>query len=97
MRELGAAAAQAHREIGVVAAGAGLDALFLLGEHAADVREGALAGGLAADRVVVAVDHADLGAQLRTACRPGDLVLLKGSRGAAMEQVLRHLGVEVRP
>src|SRR5439155_536693 len=35
--------------------------------------------------------------QLRAQCRPGDLVLLKGSRGAAMEEVLRRLETERRP
>jgi UDP-N-acetylmuramyl pentapeptide synthase len=50
------------------------------------------------DRIVVASSHADLGARLRGACRSGDLLLLKGSRGSAMEEVLRHLeGAELRP
>jgi len=41
MRELGPDAARAHQELGAVAAGVGLDALFLLGEHAEEVRAGA--------------------------------------------------------
>ena len=98
MRELGAHAAAAHRELGAEAAAAGLDALFLLGENAEDVRAGAEAAGMPADRITVAHDHQELAARLRAACRSGDLVLLKGSRGAAMEEVLRLLGaVEPRP
>ena len=97
MRELGAEAACAHRDLGTTAAAANLDALFVLGEHAAEVRAGAEAAGMAPDRIVVAQSHDDLAAQLRAQCRPGDLVLLKGSRGAAMEEVLRRLETERRP
>ncbi|HLY37295.1 MAG TPA: UDP-N-acetylmuramoyl-tripeptide--D-alanyl-D-alanine ligase [Candidatus Binatia bacterium] len=91
MRELGAESARAHRELGARAAEVRVDALLLLGEHAADVRAGAEAAGLPGERIFVAADHAELGAHLRGMCRAGDLVLLKGSRGAAMEEVLRHL------
>jgi UDP-N-acetylmuramyl pentapeptide synthase len=44
-----------------------------------------------ANRIAVAASHEDLAARLRAYCRAGDLLLLKGSRGAAMEEVLRHL------
>src|SRR5262249_60731257 len=91
MRELGTESSRAHRELGQRAAEVRVDALLLLGEHAADVRAGAEAAGLDPDRITVAADHADLGSRLRAMCRAGDLGLLKGSRGAAMEEVLRHL------
>ncbi len=94
MRELGAASARAHYELGGQAAGAHLDALFLLGAHADDVRAGAEAAGMPTDQIVVAASHDDLGSRLRAYCRAGDLVLLKGSRGAAMERVLSHLRLE---
>ena len=94
MRELGAESEHAHRELGGVAAAADLDALFLIGPHAVAVRDGAEAAGMAAGRIVIASGHEDLAARLRAAWRPGDLILLKGSRGAAMEVVLRHLEQE---
>ncbi len=94
MRELGAESARAHRELGAVAAAAELDALFLLGEHADEVRAGAEAAGMPAERVCVAGSHEDLAARLRAYCRAGDLVLLKGSRGAAMEKVLQQFSAE---
>jgi UDP-N-acetylmuramoyl-tripeptide--D-alanyl-D-alanine ligase len=100
MRELGAAAAAAHEALGGEAAAAGLDALFLLGPWAERVRAGAEAAGLAAERIVVAADHAELASRVLALCRPGDVLLLKGSRGAAMEEVLRRLvspgGTEAR-
>jgi UDP-N-acetylmuramyl pentapeptide synthase len=62
------------------------------------VRAGAEAAGMASERIVIASDHRDLAGRLRADLRPGDLLLLKGSRGAAMEEVLRQLvGAEVRP
>jgi UDP-N-acetylmuramoyl-tripeptide--D-alanyl-D-alanine ligase len=91
MRELGSASERAHRELGVAAAEARVDGLFLLGEHAGEVRRGAEAAGLPAERIVVATSHQDLAERLLAYCRPEDVVLLKGSRGAAMEEVLRHL------
>ena len=91
MLELGASAESAHRELGTRAAAAGLDALFLMGTHAAAVREGALAGGLSADRITIAVTHEALADLLRAMLRAGDLLLLKGSRGAALEKVLQRL------
>ena len=101
MRELGAASAEAHRTVGAEAAAAGLDALFLLGAYADAVRAGAEAAGLPLERIVIAASHEELAERLHAFARGGDLLLLKGSRGAAMERVLRHLqtslGREPRP
>jgi len=91
MRELGASAGEAHEALGAAAAAAQLDALYVLGPHAERVRVGAEAAGLAADRIAVAADHDDLATRLHAALRTGDVLLLKGSRGAAMERVLRGL------
>jgi len=96
MRELGAEAARAHRALGADAAAARLDALFLLGEHAEEVRGGAMAAGMPSERIQVATDHDDLASRLQAYCLAGDLLLLKGSRGAAMEEVLYRLGMKRR-
>jgi UDP-N-acetylmuramoyl-tripeptide--D-alanyl-D-alanine ligase len=91
MLELGASAESAHREVGRLAGAAGVNGLFLIGTHAALVRDAAVAAGLPADRVTVAGTHDALADALRGVLEAGDLVLLKGSRGAAMEKVLRRL------
>jgi len=88
MLELGDATDEAHRELGAVAAAARLDGLFLLGAHAALVETSAVAAGMPRERVVRGADHESLGRALAAAVRPGDLVLLKGSRGSAMERLL---------
>jgi UDP-N-acetylmuramyl pentapeptide synthase len=94
MLELGASAESAHREVGRLAGVAGVNGLFLIGTHAALVRDAAVAAGLPAERVTVAGTHDALADALRGVLEPGDLVLLKGSRGAAMEKVLRRLEPE---
>jgi len=94
MLELGDTTEAAHRELGTVAAAANLDALFLLGAQAALVEAGALAAGMARERIVRATDHETLGRALSAACHAGDLVLLKGSRGSAMEKLLVVLAGE---
>jgi UDP-N-acetylmuramoyl-tripeptide--D-alanyl-D-alanine ligase len=91
MRELGAETEAAHRELGRAAAASAPDLLLAIGPWAGLVRDAAVAAGLAPDRIAVADDHAAAAEHLRVACRPGDLILLKGSRGASLEAVLAHL------
>jgi UDP-N-acetylmuramoyl-tripeptide--D-alanyl-D-alanine ligase len=91
MRELGEHADAACRELGSAAAAARLDALILLGAQAGLVEASALAAGMDATRVAVAADYDDAARRLRGELQAGDVVLLKGSRGAALERVLERL------
>ena len=43
------------------------------------------------DRLIVAPDAETLGPRLKAALRGNEIVLLKASRGVALERVLRHL------
>jgi len=89
MGELGAHAAQGHREVGECAAALGLDAVLTVGEEAAQIGAAASAGRSAME-VRNFPSHAGCAAFLRGWLKEGDAVLLKGSRSAAMEQVLAH-------
>jgi UDP-N-acetylmuramoyl-tripeptide--D-alanyl-D-alanine ligase len=91
MRELGAHAEAAHRDLGRALASAGLDAVFLLGPAMRLVEREARSAGMPADRIVWAADHEALACHLAGTLHEGDLVLLKGSRGAALEKVLERL------
>ena len=86
MLELGAGAREAHREVGTLAASC-VERLYLMGELAEEVAAGARAGGLPADAVIVARDHAEILADLRRNMDAGDFILVKGSRGMRMETV----------
>jgi UDP-N-acetylmuramoyl-tripeptide--D-alanyl-D-alanine ligase len=92
MGELGAAADDAHREIGRLVGRLGLDALFALGgERAERFAEGARAGGLSAEKIVLCRDHAELAERVARELAPRDWVLVKGSRSARMERVVERL------
>jgi UDP-N-acetylmuramoyl-tripeptide--D-alanyl-D-alanine ligase len=91
MFELGKHSGKEHRRLGGEAALAGLDALFLLGREAKQVRRGAVGGGMRAEQIVIGRDHADLARRLGERVKKGDWLLFKGSRGMQMEKVLRQL------
>ena len=91
MLELGQEAQPAHRDIGMEVIRHKTDYLLTVGALAAEIAGGALAGGMPADRVIITKDHADLAERLKVILRKGDVVLLKGSRGATMERVLEAL------
>ena len=88
MLELGPGSESAHRELGRLAAGC-VERLFVLGDMAQQVAEGALAAGLAEGSVLVARDHDQLCGELLAWLKTGDCVLFKGSRGMRMELVAR--------
>ncbi|MFZ5592189.1 MAG: UDP-N-acetylmuramoyl-tripeptide--D-alanyl-D-alanine ligase [Bacillota bacterium] len=88
MLELGQYSAPAHREMGRLAAGCGLDLLVAVGEAAADLARAAVQAGMPATRVVHFTSFDTAAPQLPVLLRPGDCVLLKGSRGMRLERVL---------
>ncbi|MEK6606530.1 MAG: UDP-N-acetylmuramoyl-tripeptide--D-alanyl-D-alanine ligase [Myxococcota bacterium] len=91
MRELGDEAARLHTEVGAAVAVAGLDLLVCVGDAAAAIADGAVAAGMPVARVVRVADAAAAADAVRARTHPGDLVLVKGSRGARLEEVLANL------
>jgi UDP-N-acetylmuramoyl-tripeptide--D-alanyl-D-alanine ligase len=91
MFELGRQSRRQHWELGKAAAQAKLEQLYLLGAQAEAVRRGALSAGMAAAKITVGKDHADIAKKLSACARQGDWLLVKGSRGMKMENVLREL------
>lgn len=91
MLELGPYAEAGHREVGEAAAAMEPAALVLVGDLARLAGEAAIAGGLDPDRVHFCPSNARACAVLEDLVRPGDVILVKGSRGMAMEEIVRYL------
>ena len=92
MLELGGHAERLHRECGRAAAAAGLDLLITVGgDPAAAMAAEAVAAGIA-EKCVLHVPTKDEAAQAALRhVRPGDLVLVKGSRGIGTDLVVERL------
>lgn len=90
MLELGQAAHDLHREVGMLVAERA-DWLFTLGELAREIAAGAAEHGLPVERIVSADTVEELLVQLRPILQPGDRLLIKGSRGMRMERVSARL------
>jgi UDP-N-acetylmuramoyl-tripeptide--D-alanyl-D-alanine ligase len=88
MKELGRTAPALHREVGEAVRDA---ELWVVGAHASDYEEGGRAAGV---KVRAFPDKPALAGALREQLAPGLVVLIKASRGAALEDVLAGLPVE---
>ncbi len=87
MLELGGPSGELHREVGRKAGRCGAARLYAHGPHAADVLAGAREAGMS-DADLQMGAKADIAADLVRRLRRGDWVLVKGSRGMAMESVV---------
>jgi len=90
MLELGEVSAPEHYRVGVQAASVA-DELIVVGEGAATMADGALAEGLPAARVHKVGGRDEALALLIGELRDGDTVLVKASRGAALDLLVERL------
>jgi len=91
MGELGTESSAAHQDIGQFAAQIGTDRLFVMGEHAEDLAQAAIAAGMAEDHVYVEGQHNDVATRISALAKAEDWILVKGSRSMKMEQVVQSL------
>jgi UDP-N-acetylmuramoyl-tripeptide--D-alanyl-D-alanine ligase len=91
MLELGADSARLHQEIGAYAANK-LDHLITIGELAKHIDGGARA---LTDRLFHTEDPRAAAAEVRRVAFPGDVVLVKASRGMRLERVIDALAEEL--
>jgi UDP-N-acetylmuramoyl-tripeptide--D-alanyl-D-alanine ligase len=92
MLELGAASTAEHEEVGRLARRLGVDRLVVVGDGARAIHDGALSTGVVdGEESVVVADVPAALATLLPELRPGDVVLVKASRGGGLERVAAGL------
>ncbi|MFW6011626.1 MAG: UDP-N-acetylmuramoyl-tripeptide--D-alanyl-D-alanine ligase [Desulfosalsimonas sp.] len=90
MLELGEAAAELHEDMGRLAAGAGINRLYLAGEFASRVAHGAKCAGMNGADIFVGTKQ-DIIKDLESRLEPGDWILVKGSRSTGMDEIVERL------
>jgi len=92
MRELGLASPELHREAGKLAAKTGkIDWIIGVAGDAAQIVEGAVGAGLSRARTKFFATPPEAAEFLANLIVSGDLLLVKGSRGVKMEQIVEKL------
>jgi UDP-N-acetylmuramoyl-tripeptide--D-alanyl-D-alanine ligase len=86
MGELGQESLVGHERVGKAVAEHGFDVLIAVGERAYPIARSAVAAGLTESRTVKS--NAEAADVLSKILEPGDLLLLKGSRSAAVDQII---------
>ncbi|MFC6153287.1 UDP-N-acetylmuramoyl-tripeptide--D-alanyl-D-alanine ligase [Nocardioides yefusunii] len=94
MRELGETSAAGHRSVGTVVGQLGIDVLVTVGEAASAVAAGARDVADWTGEAVVTASRDEAVRWLSDNVRAADAVLVKASRGAALEHVVDELLVE---
>lgn len=88
MRELGEHSREAHESVGAYAAQRGVDLVITIGEESLATAQAAQAGGISCHCCKENTEAAEL---LLSLLKPGDAVLVKGSRGMHTETVVKTL------
>jgi UDP-N-acetylmuramoyl-tripeptide--D-alanyl-D-alanine ligase len=97
MLELGPRAEALHEELGAFIAANAVDLLLLYGPLSEATRRGAVAAGFPAERALHFATREALAEALRGRLHAGDRVLVKGSRGMAMEKVIELIEKDLPP
>ncbi|MBT4210044.1 MAG: UDP-N-acetylmuramoyl-tripeptide--D-alanyl-D-alanine ligase [Candidatus Komeilibacteria bacterium] len=91
MLELGALTEEAHQEVGRELIRLGIDYLFVVGEKSRDIARGAKAAGMDQDNIYHFPFTKEAGVFLQERLKENDIILVKGSRGAKMEQIVYEI------
>jgi UDP-N-acetylmuramoyl-tripeptide--D-alanyl-D-alanine ligase len=89
MGELGRESERGHRQVGDVAGREHIPCLITVGDEARWIAESAEAGGV--PTVIRTTSAEDAVRALRDFAKPGDMVLIKGSRSARLERVVQAM------
>ena len=90
MFELGSRAVDGHREVGMAAFEAGAEVLVTVGQLAKEIAWGAKVAGMPSAGIFACEDNRKACDFLKELCSSGDIILVKGSRGMHMEEVVHY-------
>jgi UDP-N-acetylmuramoyl-tripeptide--D-alanyl-D-alanine ligase len=97
MAELGPVTDREHDRAGELVARLGIERLVTVGHRARRIAEGATREGMEPGRVAACETWEEALAAVRAEARPGDVVLVKGSRVAGLERLAEALRTEEGP
>jgi UDP-N-acetylmuramoyl-tripeptide--D-alanyl-D-alanine ligase len=94
MLELGSYSEEGHKLVGKRVAQAKVDCLVVVGERSRDIARGAQKSGMKENAIFHFPDNKTAGVFVQDRIHKGDLLLIKGSQGARMEQIVKELMAE---
>ena len=91
MKELGRYEEKGHREVGKFAVKKGINLIITLGPATRFTIDEALKRGIKKNSTFIAKDKEELLMKVKSIVKPKDIILVKGSRSLAMEEVVEKL------
>lgn len=91
MLELGAQSEVEHNLVGKLLVDLKIDYLVVVGERSRDIARGAIRAGMSEDKIFHFPKAFEAGTFLQERLKEHDIVLIKGSRGIKMEQIVYEL------
>jgi UDP-N-acetylmuramoyl-tripeptide--D-alanyl-D-alanine ligase len=86
MKEQGTLSKQVHAEIGELAGRAGFAQIYFTGEDEEAFKDGIKNSGFKGEHFIANDFTSELGQRLESSIKAGDIIVIKGSRGAKMER-----------
>ncbi|MBN1980310.1 MAG: UDP-N-acetylmuramoyl-tripeptide--D-alanyl-D-alanine ligase [Chitinivibrionales bacterium] len=90
MLELGPYSKRLHSVVGRQLGHAGVELIIAVGQYSRQIADAARQAGVKAENIVVVAKTEEALAPLKSMVRPGDIVLIKGSRGMKLEYVFNN-------
>lgn len=90
MRELGSESLSAHRKIGEIVSQV-CDVLITVGDQSEEIKNAALSKGMNLSDVSHFKSTSKVIGKIKSIAKPGDLILVKGSRSLKMEEIVREI------
>ncbi len=91
MLELGEWSTSLHREVGKYAVLKGIKYIITVGKNGGEIASGAIESEVKKDNVFSFKNNEEVNEFLSAFVKSGDIILVKGSRGMKMEQIVEHL------